>query len=189
MPPETSSTAFGRATASNYVDVRGPRFAAWITSAVLVVVLILAAVSTAAATVLIAIQAVVFAIGAATGPRRSPYGRIYAMLVAPRVGPPTETEPVAPLRFAQLLGLVFSAVSLLGFLAGSTVVGAVFAGFALFAAFLNAAFGICLGCQIYPLVARFRRTGSNRGVRGPSMVTQAAASGPDAHPAGSPASN
>ncbi|WP_433993771.1 DUF4395 family protein [Mycolicibacterium porcinum] len=28
------------------------------------------------------------------------------------------------------------------------------------AAFLNAAFGICLGCQIYPLVARFRRTPS-----------------------------
>jgi Domain of unknown function (DUF4395) len=24
------------------------------------------------------------------------------------------------------------------------------------AAFLNAAFGICLGCQLYPLVARFR---------------------------------
>jgi hypothetical protein len=30
--------------------------------------------------------------------------------------------------------------------------------FALAAAFLNAAFGICLGCQLYPLVARFRRT-------------------------------
>ena len=29
---------------------------------------------------------------------------------------------------------------------------------ALVAAFLNAAFGICLGCQLYPLVARFRRT-------------------------------
>ena len=33
-------------------------------------------------------------------------------------------------------------------------------GFALVAAFLNAAFGICLGCQIYPLVARFRRVPS-----------------------------
>lgn len=40
------------------------------------------------------------------------------------------------------------------------VVGAVFTGFALFAAFLNAAFGICLGCQIYPLVARFRSSAS-----------------------------
>ena len=33
-------------------------------------------------------------------------------------------------------------------------------GFALVAAFLNAAFGICLGCQIYPLVARLRRVPS-----------------------------
>jgi hypothetical protein len=158
MSAETRNIAPGRPIPPNSVDVRGPRFAAWITTTAVLVVVLIAAFSTAAAAVLIAIQAVVFAIGAATGPRRSPYGRIYAALVAPRVGPPTETEPVAPLRFAQLLGLVFSAVSLLGFLAGSTVVGVVFAGFALFAAFLNAAFGICLGCQIYPLVARFRRT-------------------------------
>ncbi|WP_433757471.1 DUF4395 domain-containing protein [Nocardia sp. CA-135398] len=142
------------------VDVRGPRFAAWVTTGVLVLVLLAAAVSTPVAAVLIAAQAVVFAIGAAYGPRRHPYGRIFAAFVAPRLGPTVETEPVAPLRFAQLLGLVFSAVSLLGFLVGSTVVGAVFAGFALFAAFLNAAFGICLGCQIYPLVARLRRNPS-----------------------------
>lgn len=140
------------------VDVRGPRFAAWVTTGVLVLVLIAAVFSTPLAAILIALQAVVFAIGAAFGPRRHPYGRIFAAFVAPRIGPATETEPAAPLRFAQLLGLIFSAVSLLGFLAGSTVVGAVFAGFALFAAFLNAAFGICLGCQIYPLVARFRHT-------------------------------
>ena len=93
-------------------------------------------------------------------PRRAAGSSSSAAFIAPRVGPTLETEPVAPLRFAQLLGLVFSAVSLLGFLVGSTVVGAVFAGFALFAAFLNAAFGICLGCQIYPLVARLRRNPS-----------------------------
>jgi hypothetical protein len=39
------------------VDVRGPRFAAWVTTAVLVVVLIAAAFSTGAATVLIALPA------------------------------------------------------------------------------------------------------------------------------------
>ncbi|MET7767965.1 DUF4395 domain-containing protein [Nocardia sp. NPDC005366] len=159
MPFETPGTT------PDHVDVRGPRFAAWVTTAVLVLVLLAATFSTALAAVLIAIQGVVFAVGAALGPRRHPYGRIFAALVAPRIGPTTETEPTAPLRFAQLLGLVFSAVSLLGFLAGYTVVGGVFAGFALFAAFLNAAFGICLGCQIYPLVARFRRTTPSGGVR------------------------
>ncbi|MFC9993360.1 DUF4395 domain-containing protein [Nocardia sp. NPDC127526] len=137
------------------VDVRGPRFAAWITTAVLALVLIVAVFSVPLAAVLLAAQAVVFALGAAQGPRRSPYGRIYAAAVAPRVGPAPELEPVAPLRFAQLVGFVFAALGVLGFAAGSPVAGAIFTGFALFAAFLNAAFGICLGCKIYPLVTRF----------------------------------
>ncbi|MGV9610537.1 DUF4395 domain-containing protein [Nocardia xishanensis] len=159
MSTETRNT-FERTAirpATDRVDVRGPRFAAWATTAVLVLVLLAAAVSPGAAAVLIALQAVVFAIGAAAGPRKHPYGRIFATFLAPRLAPTSETEPTPPLRFAQLLGFVFAAVSLLGFVLGSTVVGAVFAGFALFAAFLNAAFGICLGCQIYPLVARLRR--------------------------------
>jgi hypothetical protein len=41
-----------------------------------------------------------------------------------------------------------------------TALGLTATAFALVAAFLNAAFGICLGCQLYPLVARFRRTPS-----------------------------
>ncbi|MGW5220743.1 DUF4395 domain-containing protein [Nocardia sp. NPDC004085] len=160
MSTEIRNTFEATPVASDQVDVRGPRFAAWVTTGVLVAVLLAAAVSAVAAGVLIALQAVVFAVGAALGPRRHPYGRIYAAFVAPRLAPATETEPTAPLRFAQLLGFVFAAVSLLGFALGSTVVGAVFAGFALFAAFLNAAFGLCLGCRIYPLVARLRRTPS-----------------------------
>ncbi|MFB7721249.1 DUF4395 domain-containing protein [Nocardia sp. NPDC056100] len=138
------------------VDVRGPRFAAWITTAVLALVLLVSAFSVPAAAVLLAVQAVVFALGAANGPRRSPYGLIYGKVVAPRVGPPAELEPVAPLRFAQLVGLIFAVLGVLGFVLGSTVAGTIFTGFALFAAFLNAAFGICLGCKIYPLVSRFK---------------------------------
>ncbi|MEU7138928.1 DUF4395 domain-containing protein [Nocardia sp. NPDC046473] len=190
MSTEIRNTSQNQPIVNGQVDVRGPRFAAWVTTAVLVLVLIAAIFSPVAAAVLIAVQAVVFAVGAAYGPRKHPYGRLYAKFVAPRVAPTTETEPVPPLKFAQLLGLVFAVVSLLGFALGSTVVGAVFAGFALFAAFLNAAFGICLGCQIYPLVARFRRTAApTGGVHGPSVVTQATASGADVHTAGSPAPN
>ncbi|WP_406269824.1 DUF4395 domain-containing protein [Nocardia sp. NBC_00881] len=189
MSTDTSSTSQNLADRAAQVDVRGPRFTAWVTTVVLVLVLLAAAFSPAAAAVLIALQAIVFVVGAAFGPRRHPYGRIYATLVAPRLAPTSETEPVAPLRFAQLLGFVFAAVSLLGFALGSTIVGAIFAGFALFAAFLNAAFGICLGCQIYPLVARLRRTGPAGGPREPFVATRAAASAPDAHTAGSPASN
>ncbi|RDI47331.1 DUF4395 domain-containing protein [Nocardia mexicana] len=136
------------------VDVRGPRFAAWITTGVLVLVLIASAFSVPLAALLIALQAVVFGLGAYYGPRRSPYGWVYATFVAPRIGPAPETEPVPPLRFAQLVGGVFAVLSFVGFIAGSTVVGAIFAGFALFAAFLNAAFGICLGCLLYPFAQR-----------------------------------
>jgi hypothetical protein len=142
---------------ADQVDVRGPRFAARITTAVLLAVLALSAISIPAATVLLATQAVVFAIGAARGPRRHPYGRLFATFVAPRLSPATEREPVAPLRFAQLVGLLFAAVGVIGFVAGAPLVGVIATAFALGAAFLNAAFGICLGCQIYPLVARLRR--------------------------------
>ena len=139
------------------VDVRGPRFAAWITTAVLLTVLVLSAFSIPAAAALLGVQAAVFAIGALRGPRRHPYGRLFARFVAPRLGKVTEQEPVEPLRFAQLVGLLFAAVGLVGFVAGAPLVGVVATAFALAAAFLNAAFGICLGCQIYPLVVRLRR--------------------------------
>ena len=78
------------------MDVRGPRFAAWITTAVLLAVLVLSAISPAGATILLAVQAVVFAIGALRGPRQHPYGLIFANFVAPRLSPVTEREPVPP---------------------------------------------------------------------------------------------
>ena len=142
---------------TNQVDVRGPRFTAWVTTAVIVVVLLVSAVSAPAAAVVLGLQAVVFAIGAVGGPRRHPYGRLFAAFVAPRLGPVTDREPVAPLKFAQLVGLVFAVAGTVGFATGSITLGLVTTALALVAAFLNAAFGICLGCQLYPLVARLRR--------------------------------
>ena len=144
-------------TTPDQVDVRGPRFAAWVTTAVIVATLLAAAVSPLAAAVILGVQAVVFAIGAWRGPRHHPYGLIFQRLVLPRLGPVTEKEPVPPLKFAQLVGLVFAVVGVIGFASGITLLGLIATAFALVAAFLNAAFGICLGCQIYPLVARFRR--------------------------------
>jgi len=144
------------------VDVRGPRFAAWVTSAVLLLTLIVSAASPPAAALILGAQAVVFAVGAIGGPRRHPYGRVFAAVVAPRLGPVKEREPAAPLKFAQLVGLIFAIAGVAGFVAGAFVVGfyvgLVATAAALVAAFLNAAFGICLGCQLYPLVARFRAT-------------------------------
>ncbi len=141
----------------NTVDVRGPRFAAWLTTAVLVVVLIVSPASPSAAAVILGVQAIIFAIGALGGPRRHPYGRVFAGVVAPRLGPVKDREPVAPLKFAQLVGLIFAVWGVAGFAAGAFLMGVIATAAALAAAFLNAAFGICLGCQLYPLVVRFRR--------------------------------
>ncbi len=140
------------------VDVRGPRFAAWVTTAVLLLTLIVSAASPPAAALILGAQALIFAVGAVGGPRRHPYGRVFARFVAPRLGPVTEREPVAPLKFAQLVGLIFAVVGVVGFAVGAFVLGLIATAAALVAAFLNAAFGICLGCQLYPLVARFRPT-------------------------------
>lgn len=144
------------------VDVRGPRFAAWVTTAVLIAVLAISGFSPIAAAALLALQAVVFAIGAVRGPRQHPYGLIFAKLVAPRLSPVSEREPVQPLKFAQLVGLVFAVVGVAGFAFGVPLLGVIATAFALFAAFLNAAFGICLGCQLYPLVARLRPAAATR---------------------------
>lgn len=148
--PDTSSD-------TGQVDVRGPRFSAWVTTAVLAAVLLTFEVSPAGATVLLAGQAVAFAIGAVSGPRRHPYGVLFARLLAPRLSPASAREPVAPLKFAQLVGLVFALIGLAGF-AAAPVVGIIATTVALAAAFLNAAFGSCLACQLYPLVARLRPT-------------------------------
>ena len=140
------------------VDVRGPRFVAWVTTAVLVVALLVSAHIPTAAAVILGVQALVFAVGAALGPRCHPYGLVFAAVVAPRLGPVTEREPVPPLKFAQLVGLVFAVVGALGFASGLVPLGLAATGLALIAALLNAAFGICLGCQLYPLIARFTPT-------------------------------
>jgi hypothetical protein len=143
---------------TDQVDVRGPRFAAWITTALLVIALIVSGVSSLAAAVILGLQAVVFAIGAVAGPRRHPYGVVFANVVAPRLGPVREREPVPPLKFAQLVGLVFAVFGAAAFAAGAALVGVGAPPPALVGVFLNAAFGICLGCQLYPLVVRLRPT-------------------------------
>jgi hypothetical protein len=98
----------------------------------------------------------VFAVGALAGLRYHPYGLVYRHLVRPRLGPPSRTEAEAPPRFAQGVGMVFAAIGTVGFLTGVPVLGYVFAAFALGAAFLNAAFDYCLGCQMYLLIQRIR---------------------------------
>lgn len=130
------------------VDPRGQRFGAAITSVVLIVVLL------TGSWILLAAQTVVFAIGTIFGLRYSPYGLIFKSLVRPRIGPPKELEDEAPPRFAQGVGLGFALVGTLGYGLGATWLGIAATALALAAAFLNAAFGYCLGCEMYLLIRR-----------------------------------
>jgi hypothetical protein len=138
----------GPTDAVRQVDVRGPRFGAWVTTVVLAVALL------TGSGWLVAGQAVVFAVGAFAGLRYAPYGVLFRTLVAPRLGPVREREPEAPPRFAQLVGLLFAAVGATGYLLGAPLLGAVATGLALVAALLNAATGFCLGCELYLIVRR-----------------------------------
>jgi hypothetical protein len=138
------------------VDPRGLRFGATLTTVVLVIVLVTGSWG------LLAAQAVIFAIGAAFGPRYAPYGMLFQRLVRPRLGPPEELEAVEPPRFAQGVGCVFVVVGAVGYGLGMTTLGVAVTVAALVAAFLNAAFEFCLGCEMYLLIRRI--TGSKKEV-------------------------
>lgn len=131
-----------------YVDPRGPRFGAAVTTAVLVAVLL------TGNGWLLAAQAAVFAIGAFAGLRFAPYGLLFRAAVRPRLGPPESMEAEAPPRFAQGVGFGFAVVGAVGYLTGVTALGVVATAFALGAAFLNAAFDFCLGCEVHLRLVR-----------------------------------
>lgn len=136
------------------LDPRGPRFTASVTLAVFVAVLLTA--PGIAGIVLLAIQASLFAIGASWGVQFTPTAYVFKSVIRPRLSAPDHLEDPQPPRFAQGIGLGFALVALSGYLTEVTLLGQIAAGFALAAALLNAVFGLCLGCELYLLLARAR---------------------------------
>ncbi len=132
------------------IDARGPRFSAAITTAVLAIALVTSNIW------VISFQAVVFAIGAIRGPQFTPYAFIYKKLIKPRLKSEVTFEDARPPQFAQSVGLGFALVAVIASVVGAGGVFTVAVGFALAAAFLNAAFNFCLGCQVYLLLVRVR---------------------------------
>jgi hypothetical protein len=137
---------------SPQIDPRGQKFAAAITSVVLVAVLLTAPGPLGIA--LLAAQAALFATAVVRGVQRTPVAALFRQAVRPRLAPPAHLEDPEPPRFAQGVGLVFALVALVGFLSGVTALGYVATGFALVAALLNATIGLCLGCEVYLLGRR-----------------------------------
>lgn len=138
------------------IDPRGARFAAVVTTVSLILAALL--LPSPAATALLAFQGLVFALGVVVGPQATPYAWIFRTFVRPRLGAPEFMEDAAPPRFAQGCGLAFVAVALLAVILGWSVLAWTALSLAIIAAFLNAAFGLCLGCEIYLLGVRMRST-------------------------------
>ncbi|MEZ0447016.1 DUF4395 domain-containing protein [Cellulomonas sp. ICMP 17802] len=136
------------------IDPRGPRFGAALTLVLLVAVLLLG--TTPGAFVVLAVVVASFALGAFGGVGRTWQGWVFKKVVRPRLAPPTELEDPRPPTFAQLVGLVITGAGLVIGLAGVAVAVPVAAALALVAAFLNAVFGLCLGCELYLLGVRLR---------------------------------
>jgi hypothetical protein len=133
------------------IDARGPRFSAAITVFVLAIALVTQSLT------LIAFQLIVFLIGATKGPQFTPYAFLFKRLVKPRLKGEFVPEDVRPPQFAQAIGFLFAAIAVTGLLSGVTALFTIATGFALAAAFLNAAFNYCLGCEVYLLLLRARR--------------------------------
>jgi hypothetical protein len=133
------------------IDARGPRFSAALT------VLVLASALATQSLTLITFQLAVFLVGATKGPQFTPYAFIFKTLIKPRLKGEFVPEDVRPPQFAQAVGLIFAAIAFAGLLSGVTIVFTIATGFALAAAFLNAAFNYCLGCEFYLILLRARR--------------------------------
>ncbi|KZM76828.1 DUF4395 domain-containing protein [Cellulosimicrobium sp. I38E] len=134
------------------IDPRGPRAGAGITALLLAVVILLW--TSPAALVLLAVVAASFLVGAVRGAQGTWQAWVYRVVVLPRIGPTAEREDPRPPRFAQAVGLVITGAGVVLGLLGVDGAVPVAAALALVAAVLNAAFGLCLGCELYLLLRR-----------------------------------
>lgn len=141
------------------IDPRGPRVGAAVTAVLLAVVIGLSlGGEIVVATTLFAAITALFGWGAFAGVARHPYGILFRKLVRPRLGAPTHLEHPTPPTFAQGVGFVITLMGLALALLGVPLALVIFPALAFVAAFLNSAFDYCLGCQLYLVIVRLRRT-------------------------------
>ena len=145
------------------IDPRGPRFAATITAVLLLVATFLALLGQPSATLaervldpgfLLTVVIALLFLWSVLSPRTAPWGVIFRAVVAPRLTPPSELEDPRPPRFSQGVGLFVVGVGIVLHLIGVPWALPIATAAAFIAAFLNAAFAFCLGCQLYLLLQR-----------------------------------
>jgi hypothetical protein len=153
----TSVLSFKSTDDVKLIDARGPRFGAILTT------IVLSAFVVTESLPLLYWQLAVFTLGAFVG--TSPYSFIYRKFVKPRLSGDVPTEDVRPPQFAQLVGFLFAASATVAYLLGAQTLGLVIISFALAAAFLNAGFNYCVGCEVYLLIARAKSAVASRKIR------------------------
>lgn len=136
---------------SKQLDPRGPRFGAGITSVLMVMVIFF---SLDAATIniafgVMAFSVVMFVFGSTLGPAKHPYSYLYKYTLRKALPAPTVMEDSRPVHFAQVVGLIVTGSGLVLHLLAVPTALPIAAAAAFFAAFLNAVFAYCLGCQMY----------------------------------------
>jgi hypothetical protein len=133
------------------LDPRGPRFGAGITSILMVLVIYfsLDAQTLNLALGIMSFAVVMFVFGSVLGPAKHPYSYIYKFTLRKLLKDPTELEAPKPVHFAQVVGLIVTGSGLVLHLLAVPNALPVAAAAAFVAAFLNAAFAYCLGCQMY----------------------------------------
>ncbi|AYF96823.1 DUF4395 domain-containing protein [Protaetiibacter intestinalis] len=146
------------------IDPRGARFTASVTAVLLLVTVALGLLGGTPAQLadrivqpaflLLVALAAIFVWSAAAGVARNPWSLLFRRLIRPRLAPPAELEDAAPPTFAQGVGALVTIVGVVLHLAGVPYGLVAAAAAAFVAAFLNGAFGYCLGCQLYLLLVR-----------------------------------
>jgi hypothetical protein len=133
------------------LDPRGPRFGEGISSILMLVVIYLSLdpASEGSALVVMGFAVVMFTFGSLLGPARHPYSYLYKYTLRKFLKAPAYLEPATPVHFAQVIGLVITGLGLVLGLLGVPWALPIAAAAAFMAAFVNAVFAYCIGCQMY----------------------------------------
>jgi hypothetical protein len=149
------------------LDPRGPRFGAGITSVLMLMVIYFSLDSNGwfavapqsgstftpgvdpLAVWIMSFSVVMFTIGSTAGPAKHPFSYLYKFTLRKLLKAPTYLEPAKPVHFAQVIGLVVTGSGLALHFIGVPNALPVAAALAFLAAFVNAVFAYCIGCQMY----------------------------------------
>jgi hypothetical protein len=133
------------------LDPRGPRFGAGISALLMLIVIYLSLDpdSEQLALSVMGFAVLMFTFGSLLGPGKHPYSYLYKYTLRKFLKAPAYLEPATPVHFAQVIGLVITSLGLTLGLVGVPYALPIAAAAAFMAAFVNAVFAYCIGCQMY----------------------------------------